>query len=133
MKRVLMATAVIEVGAGLALLLWPSETVGLLLGSSFAPPSEAIVRVVGAGPLALGGVNWLISRRERSRAARCVVGFMTLYNLAAAAALSAVGVWLSQAGILLWPAALLHGAMTVWCVKCILSANADASGGPNRS
>jgi hypothetical protein len=122
MKRLLVATAFIEAGAGVALLVAPFTTADLLFGPAFDPPSAALLRLVGGGLLALGAANGLASRRERSRTARGIAGFMTLYNLAWAVALAAVGIARPPGGVLLWPAAVLHAAMTVWCALALRTA-----------
>jgi hypothetical protein len=74
MKRLLIVTAVIELGAGLALLCVPSPTVALLLGSPLAAPAAVTLgRVAGAALFALGIANWLAHRDEQSDAARGVI------------------------------------------------------------
>jgi hypothetical protein len=122
MKRLLLASAVIELGAGLLLLIWSAGTVGLLFGAALVLRGSWLLRLVGGGLLALGAANGLASRRERSRTAMGVVGFMTLYNLAWAVALAAVRIARPPGGVLLWPAAVLHAAMTVWCALALRTA-----------
>jgi small basic protein len=55
-------------------------------------------------------------------AARGLVAAMFLYNVAVAALLAFAGVGLGLRGIALWPAVILHAAMAVWCVPCLLFA-----------
>jgi hypothetical protein len=43
---------------------------------------------------------------------------MVLYNLGAVIILGSAGIRLR--GIALWPAVVLHTAMTVWCIVCLL-------------
>ena len=77
------ATAVIELGAGLALLTFPSATAVLLVGAPLeAPVSLTVARVAGAALLALGVACWLARSDAYSRAARGLVAAMVLYNLA---------------------------------------------------
>jgi hypothetical protein len=84
MKPLLVVTAVIELGAGLALLGFPSAAVALLLGSSLAMPAAVTLRrLAGAALLALGLACWLARRDVQSRAARRLVAAMLLYNFAA--------------------------------------------------
>ena len=55
MKTLHTVTAVIELGAGLALLCCPSATVALMVGAPLeAPAALTVARVGGAGLLALG-------------------------------------------------------------------------------
>ena len=47
---------------------------------------------------------------------------MVLYNLGAVIILGTIGISGQSAGIALWPAVVLHTAMTVWCVVCLVDA-----------
>lgn len=121
MKRLLMLSAVIELGAGLALLCYPSAAVKLLLGAPLDGAAALVVaRVGGAGLLALGVACWLAYYDDKSRAARGVVNAMVLYNLGAVGILGAAGLGSQPVGVALWPAIVLHAAMTVWCVASFL-------------
>ena len=121
MKNVLTMTAVIEVGAGLLLLALPSLAATLLFGSSHDTPSGlTVIRVAGAALLAIGVACWLARYDGQSHAARGLVGAMVLYN-AAILTLSvhaATGLGVSSVG--LWPSALIHAAVAVWCVISLL-------------
>jgi len=121
MKGLLVATAVIEGAAGVALLIWPSATVWALAGPTVVLSSLALtlVRLGGAVLLAVGAGAALASRHPESGAARGVVGGMTIYNFGAAGGLCVPELALSQGGPLLWPAVVLHAAMGIWCVICL--------------
>ena len=120
MKRLLIATAVIELGAGLALLCCPSVTVALLIGSGLDTSAAVTLgRVAGAALLALGVACWLARGDTLSPAARGLVAAMLLYNAAVAAVLAFAGVGLGLDGIALWPAVVLHAAMAIWCIACL--------------
>jgi len=120
MKRLLIVTAIIELGVGLALLAFPSATVALLLGSSLdAPAAVTLGRVAGAALLALGVANWLAQYDEQSCAARGLVSAMVLYNLGAVIILGSAGLGSQSVGIALWPAVILHAVMAVWCVTSL--------------
>ena len=117
MKKLLIVTAVIELGAGLTLLGFPSVAVAFLLN----PPLDQRVgvvlgRVAGAALFALSIANWLAHYDEQSCAARGVVTAMVLYNLGAAVILAVAGIQLRPVGFALWPAVALHASMTIWCV-----------------
>ena len=121
MKRLLIVTAVIELGAGVALLSLPSATVTLLLGSGLdTPAAVALGRVAGAALFALGVASWLAHYDAQSCAARGLVSAMVLYNLGAVVILGVAGVRSQPVGIALWPAVVLHAAMTIWCVTRLL-------------
>lgn len=120
MKTLLIATAMVELGAGLALLSCPSAVAALLLGESLdAPAALTVARVAGAALVALGVACWLARGDIQSRAALGLVSAMLLYNLGAVLVLGAAGIWSQPVGIVLWPAVVLHTAMTVWCTVCL--------------
>ena len=82
MKRPLIVTAVIELGAGVALLCFPSATVALLLGSPLDTPTALTLgRLAGTALFALGVACWLAQYDAQSCAARGFVSAMVLYNL----------------------------------------------------
>ena len=114
------ATAVIEAGAGLALLSFPSAAVALLLGAPLETPAGlTVARVGGAALLTLGAAFWLARGDTQSRAARGLVAAMVLYNLGVAIILGAAGIRSQPVGIVLWPAVVLHAAMTIWCIMSL--------------
>jgi hypothetical protein len=120
MNILLAVTAVIEVGAGLALMCCPSATVALLLGTPLDTPAAATLgRVAGAALLTLGFACWLAHYDAKSRAARGLVIAMVLYNLGAVVILGIAGIRSQPVGVALWPAVVLHTAMTVWCIACL--------------
>jgi hypothetical protein len=117
MKTLHTATAVIELGAGLALLCFPSATVMLLVGAPLeAAPALTVARVGGAGLLALGVACWLARDDTQSPAARGLVTAMLLYNAAAVAVLGFAGIGFGLHGLALWPAVVLHALMALWCL-----------------
>ncbi len=121
MKTLLTITAVIELGAALALLFSPSATSVLLVGEPLDFPAAVIVaRVAGAALLALAVACWQARDDAPSRASRGQVSAMLIYNLGVAAVLVYAGVGHGMYGIVLWPAVILHAAMTVWCITCLL-------------
>jgi hypothetical protein len=120
MKALHTVTAVIELGAGLALLCFPSKTAALLLGSPLDTPTAlTAARVGGAGLLSLGVACWLARGDSQSLAARGLVAAMLLYDFAAVAILAFAGIGFGLHGVALGPAVVLHAAMTVWCVVCL--------------
>jgi hypothetical protein len=120
MKTLLIATAGIELVAGLALLFLPSIFVQLLVGTNLETPAALLVaRIGGAALTALSIACWLASDDANSRGARGLVAAMTFYNLAVASVLAFAGLKTELHGIALWPAVALHSAMAVWCVACL--------------
>jgi hypothetical protein len=116
----LIATALVEVGAGLVSLFLPSAALPLLLGGDQAAPEAVfIARVAGAALLSLGVACWLARNDERSRAATGLIATMLVYNAAVAALFAVARIGYGFDGILLWPAVGLHTAMAVWCLACL--------------
>jgi hypothetical protein len=116
MRRLLMATAVIEAGAGAALMIAPSRTTMFLLGAPLTSlAAESVARVGAAGLLALGAACGVACGDAQSRAARGVVVAMLVYNIGAAVVLGFAGTQLRPVGVALWPAVVLHMAMGTWC------------------
>ncbi len=115
------ATALIELGAGLALLSFPSAAVALLLDAPLETPAAlTVARVGGAVLLTLGAAFWLARGDAQSRAARGLVAAMVLYNLGATIILGAAGIRSQPpVGLVLWPAVVLHAAMTIWCIMSL--------------
>jgi hypothetical protein len=125
MKMLLIATAFIEVLAGLAMLLLPSQAASLLFGSALGTPTALVVgRLAGVALLTLGVGCWLGRSEEKGRTGNALVGAMLLYNAAAVALISYARIGLGLIAVLLWPAVLLHAVMTVWCVSCLQSKRA---------
>ena len=121
MKNLLTVSAVIELGAGLALLAVPSAAVKLLFGSPLdTPAAVALGRLAGAALLTLGIACWRASRDVQSHAARGLVHEMLMYNLLAAGILASVGLVAAFVGELLGPAVILHSVMAVWCIWILI-------------
>ena len=120
-KPLFIATAVIELGAGLALIVSPALVASILIGAPFDTPADSVVgRVAGAALLALGGACWLARNDGQNRAASGIVSGMLLYNAVAVMVFADAGIVLHLSGIGLWPAVVLHAAMAVWCLVCLI-------------
>ena len=117
LKRLLIATAVIELGPGVGLLCWPSAVVALLLGTPLDTVATlALGRLAGAALLTLALACWLARDHGQNPAARGVVVAMTLYNLGAVIVLGAAALQLPAHGLALRAVVALHAAMGAWCV-----------------
>jgi hypothetical protein len=109
-------TAVIEAGAGFALLCLPSAAAKLLLGATLQEPAAlTVARVGGAGLLTLGITCWLARNDTQNSSARGLITAMVVYNLGVALILGSAGLR-QPVGIILWPAVVLHTGMTAWCI-----------------
>jgi hypothetical protein len=120
MKVLLIVTAVLETGTGLALLIAPALPVWLLFGAALDTPTATEVgRIAGAALLSLGIACWLARHDKLSRAAIGLISAMLLYNTAVAAVLAHAGLVSGLVGIVLWPGFVLHVSMAVWCITCL--------------
>jgi hypothetical protein len=126
MKKLLTVTAVVETGAGVALLGLPSVTALLLLGATLeASAAVTLARVGGAAILALSIVCWL-TRDAQELAARGLITAMVFYNLAVGGVLAFAGVGDGLHGMLLWPAVAFHVAMGAWCIATLSRSHDEA-------
>src|SRR4051794_13919051 len=99
----LLVTAVVEVAAGVGLLLLPVVAFELLLGVSRPAPEAVFVgRVAGAALLAIGVASWAARPDKHSSAQVGLLAGLLLYNCAAAALLVYAGLGLSMDGVALW-------------------------------
>jgi hypothetical protein len=120
MKLLLIIAAVIEVVAGLALLLIPTFSVSALLGAPLDTATGlAATRIAGAALVALAIACWQARNGERGSPATGVVEAMSFYNFAAAMVLVYAGIRLDLRSALLWPAIVLHLCLGVWCVSIL--------------
>jgi hypothetical protein len=120
MKHLITFTAIIEIPTGLALLIVPAVVVKLLLGAEISGAGIPLGRITGVALLALGIACWLArGTNAHDLAAKGLVTSMLLYNLGVAAVLGAAGIQLQPAGIVLWPAVLLHAVMGIWCIRIL--------------
>lgn len=114
MNSLLTLTAVIESATGLALMTMPSLVVRLLLGAEISGASIPLGRVAGFGLLSLGVACWPGGDVSDTRAA---LRAMLTYNSLATFYFSCLVIAGEWVGRLLWPALLLHGALTVLLVR----------------
>jgi hypothetical protein len=111
MKQVLIFAAVGEAGTGLALLFIPSLVGRLLLGEELTGIAIPVARVAGIALVALGVACWPGPPR---------VGMLT-YSVGVTLYLAYVGFAGGLAGILLWPAVVLHAIMTALLTRASTS------------
>jgi hypothetical protein len=114
--------AIVEVGTGLGLIAVPSWVASVLLG---VPLDGEVVFIVahlcGAALLSLGIACALASNDAGSRAAVGLVVGMVLYNTIATGVLWHALMSLKMAGMLMWPAIIVHALLAVWCIASLLA------------
>jgi hypothetical protein len=126
MKKTLVITALAEGMTGLALLLVPSWVGWLLFGEELTGTGILAGRVTGIAVIALGVACW-----PGPPAAG-----MLIYGAAVALYLAYVGFAAGLAGILLWPAVVLHLSLTAFLVRASmknLSVSAPSTARTDRS
>jgi hypothetical protein len=127
-RPLLTISAVIELGAGVAIATVPSAAASLLFGASLdAPVAEVVARVAGIALLSLGIACWLARPDEQSRTAIGLITAMLFYNADVATLLAIAGMAINLSGPALWPAAFLHVAMAIWCFAFLLIRRRAAS------
>jgi hypothetical protein len=116
----LMVTAVGEGGTGLSLLVVPSVLFALLLGLEQPSPEAILVaRLAGVALVAIAVTCWLARNDCASPAQLGLLTGVLIYDVGAAALLAYAGLILSMVGFALWPAVVLHAALSIWCLLCL--------------
>jgi len=118
MKKALIFAAVGEATTGLALLVVPSLVGQLLLGEQLTGVAIPVARVAGIALVALGIACW---------PGPPLVGMLT-YSAAATLYLAYVGFAGGLAGILLWPAVVLHLVLTAFLARASTRNDRPADG-----
>ena len=113
MKKALLLAAISEAATGLALLIVPSLVGRLLLGAELTGVAVPVARVLGIALIALSVACW------PGRTPLC--GMLT-YSAAITLYLAYVGLVGGFAGILLWPAVVLHVVLTALLTRALTSA-----------
>ena len=122
-RNLFVATALLEIGSGLVTLFLPATAIALLLGAEHPSVSALYTaRLYGVALLAIGIVCWCARNGAPSAATRAVLCGMLTYNVGACSVLAAGSILAGLSGILLWPAAMLHAALTLWCVAILRAA-----------
>jgi len=117
MNRLLTITALLEAATGLALIVVPAVVGRLLLGAELSGVAVVVARVAGIALLSLGIACW--PGRAATGSLPPALWAMLTYNSLATLLFLWLGIGGQFAGPLLWPAALLHAGLTVWCIMCL--------------
>jgi hypothetical protein len=116
MKQSLALAAVLEVATGMALLIVPSLVGRLLFGEELTGIVIPVARVLGIALLALGVCCWPGST--------ALCGMLT-YGALVTLYLAYLGLVGGFTGILLWPAVVLHGVLTVLLARAWFKPKGD--------
>ncbi len=110
MQRLVAFTIAVEIGAALAALAAPAQLVQLLLGAPADAATRAVTRCFGIALLALAAAWW--PDRYASECAQWPFRGRLLYNGLIALFLAYLASGQHMSGPLLWPAILLHAAVS---------------------
>jgi len=120
-RMLFIATARIEVGAGLSLVCLPALVIWLLLGVGEPSPEALIVgRVGGAGLLAIGVACWLAHDDRGSRSQHGLLWGMLIYNVGACVVLAIAGLMMRMSGVAFWPALVYDESSSVG-FQCVMA------------
>jgi hypothetical protein len=109
MDKVLILAAAGEAGMGVALLLAPAVVGRLLLGQEFDGIALPVARVAGIALIGLAVACW---------PGTPLIGMLT-YSVLVTLYLAYLGVTGGPAGILLWPAVVLHVILIVLLMRAL--------------
>ena len=113
-QTLLLVMTILELGAGLGLLLVPGLALRVLLGTEQpAIETVAVTRLAGVALIAIGV---LCHQGWRGKDHRSVLPGILVYNAGASAVLAYVGAGLGLSGPILWPAVVLHAALALWTI-----------------
>jgi len=115
-----LVTAVVEIATGFALLGLPAFALASLLGIQSATVDALFIgRLTRAALLALGVAGAVARDDARSPAQRgLLVGCLT-YTVLAVVLFVYAGLGVLLVRPALWPAAVLHTLLTLWCLLCL--------------
>lgn len=120
MRRFFLVSALLEIPAGLAFFVAPLFQVGAFFGTTLdGPGGMALARLPGSALTAIGLACWFARRDAGSPAARGLAVAMLLYNASAVGLVLTTALVSHVSAIGLWPVAVIHGGMAVWCIACL--------------
>ncbi len=116
-RTLINIAAIIELLAGLAMLVMPEYVIELLLGGGLNETGIIVTRVLGIGLFSLGVSVWALPQQKSHQPS--LLGICT-YNLGIAGLLLVLAVMGNVGGVLLWPAIVLHGLIGIAVLGLIL-------------
>jgi hypothetical protein len=127
-RLLILVSAVLETGTGLALLLVPRFVLRLLLGTALVGPGVATSRLCGIALISLGLASWpnwqptQPTGPTRHRPDRRAVRALLVYNASATAYLAGLMALDGFRGILLLPAIAIHAVLAGLLARVVVSA-----------
>jgi hypothetical protein len=116
----LLITAIVEIAAGLALLIAPAVAIALVFGVDLSEPAALfLARWLGVALFAIGLAGALARDEPSGAAGRGVAVAAVVYDVGVALLFVVMAVGSRLAGPVLWPAVGLHTILTVWGLLCL--------------
>jgi hypothetical protein len=110
---ILAFAAIIELLTGLLLFVYPEIVIRLLFDAPIEGAGIIAGRIAGTGLFALGVACWPYALMKKT--SQDLIAMLT-YNLIATIYLGYLGLFEEMVGILLWPAVVLHSAITIFLI-----------------
>ena len=120
MRKLLGIAAAGEAATGVALLVYPSVVVRLLIGAEIEGAGVAMSRGFGISLIALGLACW--PGRDAGSSATHALRAMVSYGLLLTLYLAYLGAVRDSVGILLWPVVGVHAVLTILLARAWLKA-----------
>jgi hypothetical protein len=128
-ETLLIVKSAVEALAGLALALFPSALIPVLLGLPLDVPVGAIIgRIAGVALLALGIACWLARSDTRSPATTGLIVALLLYDVTVVIILLYARLSVGLSGIGLWPAVVLHSGLGGSSLLCLRKVDEASTG-----
>ena len=116
MKLLLIVMALLEIGAGLAVLIVPALAFSMAFNTSLDGPGGLVAaRVAGAALVSLSIACWQL-RNQSGSAPINMIQAMLFYNAATATVLTYAGLRLKVQSDFLWLATFVHQVLAIWCL-----------------
>jgi len=119
LSRLLAIGAILEIGAGLGLLVAPLPLASLLLGASLSDAGLVVARIAGGALLGLGIACWFARSTPDDRVGLGVAGALLAYNVVACVTLALAQLDPGSRTLRL-SAAVLHGLLAAGLVVALL-------------
>jgi hypothetical protein len=110
MKKLLIFASVAQAATGAALLAVPSLVAKLLLGTELTGIAATVARVAGIALISLGVACWPVAMIHRAFYGMLTYGTLVTFDLVYVGANG-------TAGILLWPAVVVHAVLSILLVR----------------
>jgi hypothetical protein len=123
-RLLLLVTGVVEVTVGIGLFLTPSIVLVVLLGIEQPLTATLFVgRITGTAILGISIVSWLMRNDTSQASQRRIITGIAVYTIGAAVLLVYAGVSSNMVGIMLWPGAIFHTVLAIWCFACLVGSS----------